>query len=148
MVRRLLAGSFIAAALVTTAVATGVAAGDHASERLQRIKHIVVIYEENHSFDNLYGSWEGVNGLLQAPPEKLVQIKQDGTAFKCLKQNDANLTTPPLSVTCVDTPGTAVTPAPPAFNSHFVSAPFALDDYIHPSSLTCPNGDPNGQPGG
>ena len=145
MVRRLLAGSFLAAALVAVAVATGVAAGDHASERLRRIKHIVVIYEENHSFDNLYGSWEGVNGLLQAPPEKLVQTKQDGTAFKCLKQNDANLTSPPLSVTCMDTSGT---PATTPFNSHFVSAPFALDDYIHPSSLTCPNGDPNGQPGG
>ena len=25
-------------------------------------KHLVVIYEENHSFDNLYGSWGSVNG--------------------------------------------------------------------------------------
>ena len=32
---------------------------------LDKINHIVVIYEENHSFDNLYGGWEGVNGLLQ-----------------------------------------------------------------------------------
>ena len=27
------------------------------------INHIVVIYEENHSFDNLFGGWERVNGL-------------------------------------------------------------------------------------
>ena len=31
-----------------------------------KINHIVVIYEENHSFDNLYGGWEGVNGLANA----------------------------------------------------------------------------------
>src|SRR5207244_5430074 len=34
-----------------------------AGNALSRINHIVVIYEENHSFDNLYGGWEGVNGL-------------------------------------------------------------------------------------
>ena len=25
-----------------------------------------MIYEENHCFDNLYGGWEGVNGLHNA----------------------------------------------------------------------------------
>ena len=33
------------------------------TKKLDKIKHIVVIYEENHSFDNLFGGWEGVNGL-------------------------------------------------------------------------------------
>ena len=33
------------------------------SSRSAGVKHIVVIYEENHSFDNLYGKWEGVRGL-------------------------------------------------------------------------------------
>ena len=32
-------------------------------KELGKVNHIVVIYEENHSFDNLYGGWEGVNGL-------------------------------------------------------------------------------------
>ena len=43
-----------------TAMATTTARGCAA------IKRIVVIYEENHSFDNLYGGWEGVNGLRRA----------------------------------------------------------------------------------
>ena len=34
-------------------------------KKLEKINHIVVIYEENHSFDNLYGGWEGVNGLAE-----------------------------------------------------------------------------------
>ena len=35
------------------------------AKELGKINHIVVIYEENHSFDNLYGGWEGVNGLAE-----------------------------------------------------------------------------------
>lgn len=33
---------------------------------LDKIRHIVVIYLENHSFDNLYGQFPGANGLTQA----------------------------------------------------------------------------------
>jgi phospholipase C len=35
-------------------------------EGLRRLKHIVVIYLENHSFDNLYGEFPGANGLAKA----------------------------------------------------------------------------------
>src|SRR6476659_4386731 len=69
-------------------------AGD---DRLDRIKHVVVIYEENHSFDNLYGGWEGVNGLADADAAHTVQINQAGNAYACLKQDDVNLTSPPLA---------------------------------------------------
>ena len=36
---------------------------------LQRVDHIVVIYEENHSFDNLFGSWPGTDGLARNPAD-------------------------------------------------------------------------------
>jgi phospholipase C len=62
------------------------------------IDHIVVIYEENHSFDNLFGGWEGVNGLAEAAPQ--AQVAADGSVLPCLPQNDVNLTSPPLPVTC------------------------------------------------
>src|SRR5436190_4093673 len=64
--RRLLA---LASVLALAAIVNSAAAGSNGNgsgsgnDRLQRINHIVVIYEENHSFDNLYGGWEGVNGL-------------------------------------------------------------------------------------
>ena len=69
--RRLLASGAVAAlALAAPAVATAHGSGhghdDHHGKGLRAIKHIVVIYEENHSFDNLYGGWEGVNGLADA----------------------------------------------------------------------------------
>ena len=69
---------------------------------LDRINHIVVIYEENHSFDNLYGGWEGVNGRANADAAHTTQVDQHGVPYACLKQNDVNLTSPPLAVTCTD----------------------------------------------
>jgi phospholipase C len=91
-----------------------------------------VIYEENHSFDNLYGGWEGVRGLSDADAAHTKQVNQGGTAFTCLLQVDKNLASPPLLPTCHDT--TTATP----FDSHFTNAPFAIDDYIKPSDTTCP----------
>ena len=96
----------------------------------------MVIYEENHSFDNLYGSWGSVNGqhvdgLADATPARTTQVAQDGTAYGCLLQNDVNLTSPPLSRTC-RTPRTA---SPPATSP---TKPFTIDDYIEPADTTCP----------
>ncbi len=56
-----------AVALVALVVAGGAAANPNSdANKLRTIGHIVVIYEENHSFDNLYGGWEGVRGLADA----------------------------------------------------------------------------------
>ncbi len=64
---------------------------------IHRIKHFVVIYMENHSFDNRFGSWEGVNGRLGT---FIKQVNQDGIEFQCLPQTISNLSRVP--VTCVD----------------------------------------------
>ena len=111
---------------------------------LQKVNHIVVIYEENHSFDNLYGGWEGVKGLANANAAHTKQINQAGIQFSCLKQNDVNLTSPPLPGTCTDST-TATT-----FTSNFPNAPFNIDTYIAPTDVTCPKptvfGPANGLP--
>jgi acid phosphatase len=110
------------------------------------VKRIVVIYEENHSFDNLYGGWEGVNGLGNADAAHTTQVNQAGTPYTCLKQNDVNLATPPLPASCHDATVT------PGFDSAFPNAPFQIDKYIAPTDTTCPPpGDfsmPNGFPKG
>src|SRR5260370_29092895 len=76
-------------------------------ERLKGFSHVVVIYQENHSFDNLYGQWghvdeDAIDGLSDAPTSRTVQVRQGNqTAYKCLLQNDVNLTSPtPLPTTC------------------------------------------------
>jgi acid phosphatase len=113
-------------AMPVTAFAEG-DGGNH-SNSLRGIQHIVVIYEENHSFDNLYGGWEGVNGLSSATASHTIQINQAGTPYTCLLQNDVNLTSPPQPVTC--TAGTTM--------SDFTNAPFTIDGFIPASATTCP----------
>ncbi|MBP6337942.1 MAG: acid phosphatase [Vitreoscilla sp.] len=75
------------AALVTTlllgACATQAPAPGPASDAtLQRVKHVVVIYAENHSFDNLYGLFPGANGIADATPEQKLQRDHDGQPLK------------------------------------------------------------------
>lgn len=49
---------------------------------LQRIGHLVVIYAENHSFDNLYGLFPGADGIANASPQSRTQLDHDGQPLK------------------------------------------------------------------
>jgi phospholipase C len=125
-----------AAGLAVAAIsATGAAGGKHddgSAKKLDKIQHIVVVYEENHSFDNLYGGWEGVNGRSNADAARTNQIAQNGLLYNCLLQNDVNLTSPPQPADCTDTStGATVT-------SHFSNAPFPIEKYIPKDARTCP----------
>lgn len=119
--------------------AKGDGPGKGDDNKLEGIDHIVVIYEENHSFDNLYGGWEGVNGPANADPAHTLQVNQAGVPFQCLYMDDINLQAQsaanpaaPLSALCNDT--TTAT----AFPSHFGNAPFTIDDYLTAADTTCP----------
>src|SRR5213595_249976 len=120
--RHIKSGTFIAALLLTTVIAVSSVAGRESKGRgadpLKRINHIVVIYEENHSFDNLYGSWEGVRGLNDADAAHTAQVDQNGNAYSCLLQNDVNL-------------------APLGCNA-FANTWWTIDNYFPPSDTTCP----------
>jgi acid phosphatase len=143
-------GALALAALALLVAPAAAAAHGHRGVK-HRVRHIVVIYEENHSFDNLYGGWEHVDGLRNATRAHSVQVNEAGERYQCLLQDDVNLALPRLPADCTDTTtGTA-------FDSHFPNAPFSIDDYIKPSDTTCPapgqsapNGVLNGQglPGG
>jgi acid phosphatase len=118
------------ALLAATAMAGSATPGNANREKLDKINHIVVIYEENHSFDNLYGGWEGVNGRSNADAAHTTQVAQDTSAFGCLLQNDVNLTSPPLTVTCND--------AAHGVASHFTNDPFSIETFLPPDARTCP----------
>ena len=51
---------------------------------LNKIKHVVVIYLENHSFDNLYGQFAGANGLSRAEPNNIIQVDSMGKPYTFL----------------------------------------------------------------
>jgi acid phosphatase len=122
---------------------------------LGQFKHLVVIYEENHSFDNLYGLWGDVSGqhvvgLADADAAHTTQLAQDGSAYDCLLQKDVNLTAPsPLTTTCGPETVTLGDGSQVTYESHFANAPYNIDEFIPASATTCPDLDhlfsfPNG----
>ena len=153
------AGSDGGVAAAQASTATAATKSPTGAKAVGGFKHLVVIYEENHSFDNLYGGWgkvgdRKVNGRSKASPaHKTQQIAQDGHAYGCLMQNDVNLTVGPLAGTCgaesvPQADGTTVN-----YVSHFTNKPFRIDTYIKPTDTTCPPidnlfGFPNGVPKG
>ncbi|MCA6123852.1 alkaline phosphatase family protein [Bradyrhizobium sp. WSM 1704] len=113
--------------------------GDRDHDGAKHYKHIVIIYQENHSFDNLYGHWgdvgrDRINGTSDADPSHTLQVRQDNqTVFGCLLQNDVNLTSPsPLATSCTDTTGSV------AILSAFKNKPFEINAFIPTSATTCP----------
>ena len=52
---------------------------------LERIQHLIVIYQENWSFDSLYGKFPGADGIANAG-ERVGQMKKDGTPYTTLPQ--------------------------------------------------------------
>jgi phospholipase C len=113
--------------------------GHDDNDALKDYKHVVIIYQENHSFDNLYGFWgkvgnDSLNGQDDADTSHTLQVRQDNqTAYKCLLQNDVNLISPsPLKSSCTDNAGSV------AILSAFKNKPFEINDFIPTSATTCP----------
>ena len=87
----------LVAAVVSAGSTVGATSDNNGRGRLAAIDHLVVIYEENHSFDNRFGSWPGVDGLNKKPGNtpRNTQVDTTGTQLQCLLQFDVNLTSPP-----------------------------------------------------
>jgi len=84
---------------------------------IDNIDTVVIIYAENRSFDNLYGSFPGANGLQNVTPEDYKQLDRDGTELKELPPVWDGLT------------AKGVTPAvTQAQTEHMPAKPFAIDD--------------------
>ena len=82
---------------------------------IDQIQTVVVIYAENRSFDNLFGTFPGANGLANAPA--IPQLDRDGQPLKQLPPVWNGLTA--KGVTPVVTQ---------AMTEHMPDAPFEVDD--------------------
>jgi phospholipase C len=78
----------------------------------RKVQKVVVVYLENHSFDNLYGLFPKANGIRQADRRHTLQVDLGGTPLQCLPQNDPVI----------------VAKTPPG--ACFPNAPFRLNDYF------------------
>jgi len=97
--------------------ASPVALAAAAPASLGQIDTVVVIYAENRSFDNLYGSFPGANGLKRATKAESLQLDRDGKPLTELPPVWDGLTakgvTPPVTQ---------------AETEHLPNKPFAIDD--------------------
>lgn len=87
-------------------------AGAVQARGLEKLDHIVVIYLENHSFDNLYGEFPGANGLSNAT-DHTTQVDRSGRPYRVLPQ-----------------------PPGKAFPPNLPNAPFSIEKYILISART------------
>ncbi len=60
------------------------------------IDHLIVIYLENHSFDNLFGMFPGANGLEQSGAQ-VPQVDKSGVLYQTLLQPLDSSKEPPSS---------------------------------------------------
>ncbi|MGZ5079055.1 MAG: acid phosphatase [Usitatibacter sp.] len=67
--------------LLLLALLAGCGVAPQRESALDRVETIVVIYAENHSFDNMYGMFPGANGVANATTEQKTQLDHDGTAL-------------------------------------------------------------------
>lgn len=79
-----------------------------AHAQLSRVNHVVVIYMENHSFDNLWGQFPGADGLSKAKKEQIVQLDANGQPY---------VTLPPI-------------PRSSAFPTNLPNDIFNIDQYV------------------
>src|ERR1700749_5093689 len=85
-----------------------------AKSTINSVNHVVVIYMENHSFDNLYGQFAGANGLQNANASNTTQVDATGTPYTFL---------PAI-------PGT------PVFPTNLANGIFNIDQYVPNDQIT------------
>lgn len=113
------------------------------------IDHIIVVYQENWSFDGLYGSFPGASGTANASAASLTQINRltgnplSGDAANAYNNpafvpngssaTTAQTTNPPPPLTSDSASGVADTRVPSNTNT---LSPYLLTSYINPTALT------------
>lgn len=100
-------------------------AAAQAPEGIDKIEHVIILFLENHTVDNLYSRLPGVNGV-ESPGGQVVQVDQNGVPYPTL---------PPVKVSLkyagfgrpIDTlPGLP----DPRFPKDLPNKPFLIDDYV------------------
>ena len=111
-----------------------------AADPINNIDHFIVVYQENWSFDALYGSFPGANGIANASAASLNQLDRiSGDPFSTEVGQTYNNPSKPTS-----TPAQTVPPLPingsiidPNFPTSLNTlAPYDMSGYITPGTLT------------
>ncbi len=86
-----------------------------------KINHVIVLYQENWSFDGLYGNFPGANGLANAG-DTVKQVDKNGQPYATLPQPIDTTQKPPI--------------ADPRFPANMPVQPFDAAQYVQPNDKT------------
>jgi phospholipase C len=89
---------------------------------LDKIQHILVVYLENHSFDNMFALFPGADGLTGKTTTWAPQIDASGKPYATL---------PPVMNTEANPPK-----PDPRFPATMINAPFLIDQYVRQDEKT------------
>lgn len=106
------------------------AAVDAQGGGIDNVQHVIIIYLENHSVDNLYSMMPGVNGAL-GPDGAVLQVDKNGQVYETL---------PPVKLSLkydgFGSPIDTLTgPDDPRFPKDLPNEPFMIDDYVPNNQL-------------
>ncbi|PXW16860.1 acid phosphatase [Paraburkholderia caballeronis] len=124
MKKKLIHATPIAVAAAALALSGCGGNDDNPRPSISTIKNIVVIYAENRSFDNLYGTFPGANGLQNATAASKLQLDRSGQPLATLPVAWGGLTQPKQSVTVTE-----------AQTANMPNQPFSIND---PAGLNVP----------
>jgi len=110
----------LAAVLLVVVAACATAQAPAPPPALSHVDHVVVIYQENWSFDSLFGKFPGANGIASASPTSIAQTDKEGRPYPTLPPSMDTRRRPPV-------PDTRIPAALPV-------APFDLAPYVPPTS--------------
>src|SRR5215467_15768099 len=94
--------------------------------QLGDVEHIIVIYLENHSFDNLFGFFPNADGIAAAGETK-IQVDLDGHPYTFLPRVQRLVKKPD---------GTKASEIDPRFPDNLPNQPFSIDAFVPISAAT------------
>ena len=123
MTSRILTALALISALLLTSFGPRVAS---AQERgIDKINHVIILYLENHTVDNLYSLLPGVNGV-NSPGGAVIQVDRDGKPYETLPPVLVSLEYAGLGKPIDTLPGLP----DPRFPKDLPNAPFMIDDFV------------------
>lgn len=108
----------------------------------RKIQYVIILYTENRSFDSVYGSFSGANGLAQAREENVRQTDSFGRPLACLPQAFLSDTTipdrrfPPAAAKDRFNRGIADVAAPPPYERFLANRYYDADRFAALDSVS------------
>jgi len=92
---------------------------------IDKINHVIILYLENRTVDNLYSLMPGVNGV-NSPGGAVIQVDKDGAPFATLPPVLVSLEYASLGKPIDTLPGLP----DPRFPTDLPNAPFMIDNFV------------------